>query len=94
MIREGDIGAECSKQGGPVSITQRLCSRDQLEMIRKQKSAYMAGAQWMRGRDTQDEAREVNKGLNPQSLVTHEETGFYSRWDGKPLESLDTSDSI
>lgn len=73
-----DTGAECSKQGKLVSITQRLCNRNQLEMIKKQKGAHVTGAQWMRERATGDEAREVSKGPIPQSLVRHkEETGFY-----------------
>ena len=43
-----DTGAECSKQGKLVSITQRLCNRNQLEVIKKQKGAHVTGAQWMR----------------------------------------------
>lgn len=35
----------------------------------EKKGAQVAGAQWMRGRDNQDEAREVSKGPIPQSLV-------------------------
>lgn len=81
VIREGDTGAECSKQRG------------QLETIKKPQGVHMAGAQCMKGRDTQDEAGELGNGHVPRGHK--EETGFYPQQDGKPLEGLkERSDSI
>ena len=55
----------------------------------------MARAQGMRGRDIQDEAREVGKGHIMWDLKGLEEARFLSPLIGKPLQGLrERGDSI
>ena len=78
-------------------LTQKLWSRDQLEMIERPKGAHVAGARMMNERKRHPGGgRGVGKAHVTWGLTgLEEETGFYLRVIGKPLQGLkERGDSI